>query len=129
MEYTNELYKLKVDGFSDQVWGEALDAMVKLIAPFAPHLSEEIHQQLGGADLVQDTTWPIWDDSLITSDKMTIIVQVNGRLRAKLEVEKTAGEDEVKQLAVSNEHVASFVGDQKPAKIIYVPGRLVNIVV
>jgi leucyl-tRNA synthetase len=129
MEYTNELYKLKVDGFSKDVWLEALQVMAQLIAPFAPHLSEELNNQLGKSELVQNLPWPIWDDNLIVEQTMTIIVQVNGKLRAKLVVAKDTDEEQIKQLALEDEHVASFVGDKKPAKVIYVPGRLVSIVV
>jgi len=129
MEYTNELYKLKVDGFSKDVWLEALQAMAQLIAPFAPHLSEELNNQLGKSELVQNLPWPVWDDSLIAEQTMTVIVQVNGKLRAKLVVAKDTDEAKIKQLALEDEHVASFVGDKKPAKVIYVPGRLVSIVV
>jgi leucyl-tRNA synthetase len=129
MEYTNELYKLKVDGFSKEVWLEALQVMAQLIAPFAPHLSEELNNQLGRSELVQNLPWPVWDDSLIVEQTMTVIVQVNGKLRAKLVVAKDTDEAQIKQLALEDEHVASFVGDKKPAKVIYVPGRLVSIVV
>ena len=129
MEYTNELYKLKVDGFSGDVWLEALQTMTQLIAPFAPHLSEELNSQLGRNELVQNLPWPVWDDSLIAEQTITIIVQVNGKLRAKLVVAKDTDEAKIKQLALDDEHVASFVGDKKPSKVIYVPGRLVSIVV
>jgi leucyl-tRNA synthetase len=129
MEYTNDLYKLKVDGFSDETWGEALLVLVQLIAPFAPHIAEEISHELGATELVQNTMWPIWDDSLIVSETITVIVQVNGKLRAKLEVAKDADEATITNLALTHEHVVTFVGNQKPAKIVYVPGRLVNIVI
>ncbi|MBC7943256.1 leucine--tRNA ligase [Candidatus Saccharibacteria bacterium] len=128
MEYTNELYKLKVDGFSDEVWKEALLVLAKLIAPLAPHLSEELNYELGESVSIQDTTWPAWDDSLIIDETITVIVQVNGKLRAKLDVTKGIDEDKVKELALANEHVASFVGNKKPTKIIYIDGRLMNIV-
>lgn len=129
MEYTNELYKLKVDGFSEGAWKEALATMAQLIAPFAPHISEEINQELGSDKLVQNIQWPTWDEALITSDIMTIVVQVNGKLRAKLEVATDTDEEEIKTQALANENVASFVDNKKPTKVIYISGRLVNIVV
>lgn len=129
MEYTNELYKLKVDGFSGEVWQEALQTMAQLIAPLAPHLGEELNQQLGASNLIQAASWPTWDNSLIIDETITIIVQVNGKLRAKLEVAKDTSETKIKQLALSNEHVIGFVGNKKPTKLIYIPGRLLNIVV
>jgi leucyl-tRNA synthetase len=129
MECTNELYKLKVDGFSDKVWGEALSTLIQLLSPFAPHMSEEINCELGSDILVQNTPWPVWDDALIVEENITIIVQVNGKLRAKLEVAKDTDEASIKNLALEDANVRVFVGDKKPTKVIYVPGRLVNIVV
>jgi leucyl-tRNA synthetase len=129
MEYTNELYKLKVDGFSTDVWKDALVCMVQLIAPFAPHISEELNRELGNDGLVQHMPWPVWDDTLIIDETMTIIVQVNGKLRAKLEVDKDIKEADIKTLALTDSNVLVFVGDKKPTKIIYIAGRLVSIVV
>jgi len=129
MEYTNDLYKLKVDGFSDDVWREALQTLVQLLSPFAPHMSEEVWQQLGLKGIVQQAAWPIWDDSLIVDETVTIIVQVNGKLRAKLDFPKDASAEDIKEKAISDEHVVSFLGNKKPTKVIYVPGRLVSIVI
>ncbi|HRQ97981.1 MAG TPA: class I tRNA ligase family protein, partial [Candidatus Saccharibacteria bacterium] len=129
MEYTNELYKLKVEGFSDEIWLDALRTLSQLISPFAPHLGEELNQELGGEKLLQNTDWPDWDDKFIVSDTITVIVQVNGKLRAKLTVDKDISKDDVEKLALENENVAIFVGNKKPTKVIYVPGRLVSIVV
>ena len=129
MEYTNELYRMKVDGFSGDAWHDALTTLALLIAPFAPHMADEIHQELGGKGLVQNTPWPVWDDALIVDETLTIIVQVNGKLRAKLDVATDASEEDIKALALAAENVTAFVGNKKPAKVIYVPGRLVNIVV
>jgi len=128
MEFVNDLYKLKLDGFSDKAWHDALVALVQMIAVFAPHMADELWTQLGGEGLVQNATWPVWDDSLIVEDMVTIAIQVNGKLRGEVTVEKDADAEEIKALALAHENVAKFVGDQKPAKIIYVPGRLVSIV-
>ncbi len=129
MECTNELYKLKVNGFSEEAWGDALRALIQLIAPFAPHMADELWQQLGGKDCVQNAHWPVWDDALIVEDKMTIAVQVNGKLRAKFDANADMTVENVKELAIAQDNVKKFIGDKKPAKVIYIPGRLVNIVV
>jgi len=129
MECVNDLYKLKLNGFSDAVWGEALKTLVKLVAPLAPHMSDELWQQLGGKGLIQENAWPTWDDKLITDETMTIVVQVNGKLRAKLEVATGAGEADIKQLALENDNVKVFMGGKTPVKVIYVPGRIINIVI
>lgn len=129
MEYTNELYKLKTDGFSDEVWKDALGTLVRLLAPFAPHMSAELWEQLGNETIIEQAGWPVWDDSLIVSDTMTIIVQVNGKLRAKLVTAADTMEDDVKQQALSEPNVMKFLENKQPAKVIYIPGRLVNVVI
>jgi leucyl-tRNA synthetase len=128
MEFVNDLYKLKLDGFSEKGWHEALVALTQMIAVFAPHMADEMWVQLGGEGLVQNASWPIWDDSLIVEDTITIAVQVNGKLRGEVSVAKDTDAEEIKALALSHENVAQFVGEQKPTKVIYVPGRLVSIV-
>ena len=129
MEYTNELYKLKVDGFSEQVWGEALRTLTQTLEPFAPHITEELWQELGGKDLIQHNEWPKYDEKLIVDEKMTIVIQVNGKLRGKFEVSTETNEDEIKKLAMQNDNVKNFVGNKTPLKMIYVSGKLINIVI
>ncbi len=128
MEYVNELYKFKIDGYSGTVWHDALSTLAQLIAPFAPHMADELWSQFGHDGLVQDTQWPEWDEALTTDDIITIAIQVQGKLRGEISVAKDTDAEEVKRLALAHENVARFVGEKEPAKIIYVPGRLVNIV-
>ena len=128
MEYVNELYKYKIDGYSSEVWHEALVSLVQMSAPFAPHMSDELFQQLGGEGLVQNATWPVWDEALTVEDTITIAVQVNGKLRGEIQVGKDTDPEEIKANALAHENVAKFV-EGEPKKVIYVPGRLVSIVV
>lgn len=128
MECVNELYKLKVDGFSAE-WQGALEVLVKLVQPFAPHMAAELWQQLGNDTQLDFETWPEFDEQKIVSEDMTIAVQVNGKLRAQITTARDASEDAIQETALANENVAKFVGDKKPTKIIYVPGRLVSIVI
>ena len=127
MEYVNELYKLKVDGYSVS-WTEPIETLVQLLQPFAPHMTAELWQQLGHDDQLDFVTWPTWDDELIISETMTIVVQVNGKVRAKLDLPKDTSDDDIKAAALANDHVNKFLENKKPTKVIYVPGRLVNIV-
>ena len=127
MEYVNELYKLKLDGFSKDAWRDALSDLVQMIEPFAPHMANELREQLGHEGLVQNATWPDWDDTLIVEDEITIAVQVNGKLRGEITVSKDADAEEIKALALKHENVARFVAGE-PKKVIYVPGRLVSVV-
>ncbi|MGH7218115.1 MAG: leucine--tRNA ligase [Candidatus Microsaccharimonas sp.] len=128
MEFVNDLYKLKVDGFSKDAWGEALGALVQLIEPFAPHMANELWEQLGHNGLEQNAHWPVWDEALTVEDTVTIAVQVNGKLRGEIQVGKDADPEEIKTQALAQENVAKFVTGE-PKKVIYVPGRLVSIVV
>ena len=128
MEYVNELYKLKLDGFSKESWYDALTALAQMVAPIAPHIADELWSQLGGEGLIQHTAWPVWDDSLIIEDVISIAVQVNGKLRGEISIAKDTDPEFIKAQALAHDNVAKFIGDQKPAKIIYVPGRLVSIV-
>lgn len=128
MEYTNDLYRFKVDGFSGDVWREALLTLIQLIAPFTPHMSDELWQQFGAEGLVQNSQWPIWDSAYLVEDTMTIAVQVNGKVRGDVTVAADASEDDIKAAALAHENVARFVTGE-PKKIIYVRGRLVSVVV
>ncbi|MGY4893501.1 MAG: leucine--tRNA ligase [Candidatus Saccharimonadota bacterium] len=128
MEYVNDLYKYKIDGFSEEVWHDALTTLVQLIAPFAPHMADELWQQLGGTGLVQNASWPTWDEALTVENTVTIAVQVNGKLRGEVTVNKDTDAEEIKAQALAHENVRKFV-EGEPKKVIYVPGRLVSIVV
>ena len=128
MEYVNELYKFKIDGYSHEVWRDALRSLVQMLAPFAPHMADELWQQLGGDGLVQNATWPVWDDALLVENTITIAVQVNGKLRGEISVAADTDPEAIKTEALAHENVARFVTGE-PKKVIYVPGRLVSVVV
>lgn len=126
MECVNDLYKLKVAGYSED-WRPHLKTLVQLVQPFAPHMAAELWQQLGETSQLDFAAWPVWDNAKIASDSLLIIVQVNGKLRAKLEVAADASEEQIKNLALTDANVQKFV-PYEPKKIIYVKGKLVNIV-
>ena len=131
MEAVNNYYKLKEQygiGKCD-AWKYAVESLLQILSPFAPHITEEIWQQIGHTDTIHVDHWPTWDDQYMQTDTITVIVQVNGKLRAKLDVPKTISGEEIKKLAQTNENVVKFIGEKEPTRIIYVPGRLVNIVV
>lgn len=128
MEYVNDLYKFKIDGFSDEPWKHALEALVQMVTPFAPHMAEELWAQLGHDSLIQYTQWPVWDEALTIEDVITIAVQVNGKLRGEIRVGKDSTPEEIKAAALAHENVSKFVPGE-PKKVIYVPGRLVSVVV
>lgn len=128
MEYVNDLYKLKVDGFSTE-WQSSLETLIQLVQPFAPHMAAELWQQLGHDTQLDFVAWPAWDKSKIVADTMTIVVQVNGKVRTKLAVAAGATEDDIKQQALSDRNVVKHLENKQPTKVIYIPGRLVSIVI
>lgn len=131
MKLTNDLYELKAkDHFADKDnWRFALESLVAMTAPFAPHTAEELWHQLGHDTSVHRDSWPQWNDQYLVSDTMTVVVQVNGKLRAQLELAVDTPEEDVKAIALAHDNVAKFVGDSEPLKVIYIPKKLVNVVV
>ena len=127
MECVNELYKLKTDGLTPE-WKESLEKLTQLIQPFAPHMAAELWQQLGNESQLDFVPWPSWDEAKITSDTVTIVVQVNGKLRAKLDVAPDTVEEAVKAQALADENVQRHIANE-PKKVIYVKNKLVSIVV
>ena len=126
MEMVNSLYKLKLQGI-DEEWGFTIEALTQLIQPFAPHMAAELWQQLGHDTQIDSQPWPVWDEAKIVRDTMTIIVQVNGKLRAKLEVASGESEVTIKELALQDENVQKFVSGE-PKKVIYIKNKLLSIV-
>jgi leucyl-tRNA synthetase len=121
MVFTNELTK------ADRRARALLEPFVLILAPFAPHLAEELWTVLGGRPSVSEQPWPRFDPALTVSDRMTIPVQVNGRLRGKIEVEQEASRDRVERL--SREQIAEWLQGKEPKKVIYVEKKLINFVV
>jgi leucyl-tRNA synthetase len=131
MEAVNNYYKIKLDqpiGKTD-AWTYAIESLLQVLSPFAPHITEELWAQMGHSDSIHVDHWPTWDNQYLKSDVMTIVVQVNGKLRATMEVEKTISEDEIKKLALAQDNVIKYLENKEPTKVIYVPGRLISIVV
>ena len=131
MEMVNGLYKIKEShgiGASDE-WRFALESLIQILAPFAPHITEELWREMGHNDTVHVSHWPKWDEKYLKSSVMTIIVQVNGKLRAKLELPSDMDKQSVEAAALADENVQKFTNNKPPKKMVYVPGKLVNIVV
>ena len=130
MACSNELYKLKTEEFGQhEVWHQALANLVACIAPFAPHISEELWHQLGHSSTVNKDSWPKYDEKFLIQDKVTIVIQVNGKLRGEVEVDNDSDEETVVEAAKSNPKVSGYLMDQTIRKTIFVPNKLVNFVV
>lgn len=126
----NELYKLKVREFNKtDVWDNALKSLIACVAPFAPHISEELWHLMGEENSVHIDSWPKFDNKYLEQDQVTVVVQVNGKVRGTLSVGKDVSQDQVVDQAKSDEKVAKYLQDQQIKKTIYVPGKLVSFVV
>ncbi|HET9919007.1 MAG TPA: leucine--tRNA ligase [Ktedonobacteraceae bacterium] len=106
-----------------------LETMIQLLAPMAPHITEEMWHLTGHSNSIHTSEWPIYDEALAKDEIFTLVVQVNGKVRERIEVPATISESEVRALALTNPRVATFIGESTVQKVIYVPGRLINIVV
>ncbi|MDG2090658.1 MAG: leucine--tRNA ligase [Gammaproteobacteria bacterium] len=107
---------------------EALEAIVLLLAPIVPHLCHVLWKHLGNERAIIDTSWPEFDESALQQSTITIVAQVNGKLRAKLELSADASKEELEAAALADETINKFISDLTIRKVIVVPGRLVNIV-
>ncbi|WP_027481398.1 leucine--tRNA ligase [Deinococcus pimensis] len=130
MELTNTLVKAKRAGVrGTPAWDEALRLFNLMLAPIVPHIAEEIWTQRGGEASVHVQAWPDADESALVRSTVTIAVQVSGKLRGQIEVGADATKDEIIAAARAEETVARFLDGRETVKEIYVPGRIVNIVV
>jgi leucyl-tRNA synthetase len=108
---------------------EAMRAMALLMAPFTPHLAEEMWQMLGGDGLIAEAAWPRADPALLAEDSVTLPIQINGKRRSEITVPKDMATDEVEKLVLADEAVQRALQGAAPKKLIVVPGRIVNVVV
>ncbi len=128
-ELTNALEKLSLDTpASRTVFAEGLQVVIHLIAPLMPHLAEECWALLGHKDLIATRAWPVADPALLEDETVTVAVQVNGKLRATLQLAKNLPEEEARAAALGNPSVITAIGAQTVKKTIVVPNRIVNIV-
>lgn len=133
MELVNELYKwLGEDGDSDADAGavrELLAVLVRVMAPFAPHFCEEAWARLGGEPFVFQQPWPDYDPAALVRETITFVIQVNGKLRDRIEAPADASDEQLEALALDSERIAGHIVGKKRVKTIVVPGKLVNLVV
>jgi leucyl-tRNA synthetase len=130
MEYTNYLQKAReTDTVKSSAWREAIEALLLMLAPSAPHVSEELWHMIGKPYSIHQQKWPMWDAKIAAEEMFTVVVQVNGKVRDRLEFAVGASEAEVKEAAMKSENVQRHLAGKPPRQVIYVPGKLVNIVV
>jgi len=130
MELMNHLTKAPLNSDEDKaVMFEALRAVVLMLTPITPHMCHYLWKTIGNSNIdVENTPWPTVDNSALVEDEKLIIVQVNGKLRAKITVAADASKEEVEALGLNDENVLKFTADKTIRKVIYIPGKIFNIV-
>jgi leucyl-tRNA synthetase len=130
MELLNEMSKAQEKGAeSTAAWAEAQNIYLRMLAPVAPHVAEELWARLGKPYSVHQQPWPEVDEEAAAEEHITLVVQVNGKVRDRITVPVDIGEEEAKTLALESEAVKKYLDGKSPRKVIVVPGKLVNIVV
>lgn len=125
----NDLYKIKVKNLAkNEIWLQALTQIISVVAPFAPHIADELWQQLGYETTVQKDSWPEWDNRYLEQLKVTVVIQINGKLKGKLEVDSGSSQTEVEKLAREDEKIASYL-ISGVKKVIFIKDKLINFVV
>jgi leucyl-tRNA synthetase len=130
MELANELYKARELGAMDTPeWNEAMDIYLRMMAPVTPHIAEELWARRGKTYSVHTQSWPEVDEDAAAEDEVTLVVQVNGKVRDRITVPVGISDDQAREAALSSEAVIKFMEGKPPRKVIVVPGKLVNIVI
>jgi leucyl-tRNA synthetase len=133
MELVNAVYQIKRPASDDKIAlatvREALETAVILLVPIVPHITEEIWQMLGHKTLAANIPWPQFDPAIASEEEMTIVVQINGKLRSRMTVAVDEDPEKIKTDALADERIVSLLSGAKIMKVIYVPKKLVNIVI
>ena len=130
MEYTTQISEQHRQGqVSVNVWTTALDNLLIMMSPIVPHLTEELWESIGNSFSIHKQEWPKYDSDLATHEEITLVVQVNGKLRDRIQAPAELEEEGAKQMAFSSEKVEGYLQGKEIKKIIYIKGRLINIVV
>ena len=130
MELINEMYKYKeLDTRNDGIIREGIETIITILAPFTPHIGEELWTMIGKEGSVFNISWPAYDESALVQDEVEVIVQVNGKLRAKVSMDANISREDMEKVAMEDEKVKAAIEGKNVVKVIAVPKKLVNIVV
>ena len=131
MDMTNQLYLIKAKSpiTKSDAWKYAVESITQLLAPIAPHISDEMWQLLGHTTTVHKDNWPIFDELKLVESTVTLAVQVNGKVRGQITIAANANKDDVINAGLSDANVVKFLENKEPTKTIYVPGRILNFVI
>jgi leucyl-tRNA synthetase len=129
MEMRNALQEArKTELYGSLAWDEAIEALLLLLCPIAPHITEELWRRLKKPYSIHQQSWPVWDEGVAAEEMITLVVQVNGRLRDRIEVPAGITQEQAQELSLASENVQRHLEGKTPRKVIYVPEKLVNIV-
>ena len=129
MEHRNSITEAqRAKNVSLAVWNEAVDSLLLVLAPIAPHITEELWAQCGHNYSIHQQPWPAWDTEVAKEDSITLVVQINGKVRDKIETDAGQDDETLKEIALASEKVQGWLEGKLPRKVIVVKGRLVNIV-
>ncbi len=130
MEFTNGLNAAwERKAVDSAAWGGAMEKLLVLMAPMAPHVAEELWERTGRPYSIHNQPWPQWDPNLAADEVITLVVQVNGRVRDRITVSADISEAEARRLALESQRIRPYVDGKTIDRVVYVPGKLVNIVV
>ena len=129
MELVNEMYRYKEGSVNPGLFGAAIKDLIIMLAPFVPHVTEEMWEHLGYEGSVHDQNWPEYDEKALVKDTVEIVVQVNGKIKEKLDIAGGLSREEMEKTAMENEKVKGLIEGKNVVKVIAVPGKLINIVV
>ena len=130
MELVNEMYRYKeLEDINLGLLADATDKLVRMLAPFVPHIAEEMWQGLGHAESIYTAPWPEYEQSALMKDTLEVVLQINGKVREHIEVQAGLSKDEFEIVVMNNDHVKSVLEGKEILKIIAVPDKLLNVVV
>ena len=129
MELVNELYKYKEGDVNEALYSTCIKTILILLAPFVPHITEELWQELGYEGYVYDQCWPTWNEDELKKDEIEIVVQINGKNKEKINIPGDATREDMLKIAEDNEIIKGLTDGKNVVKVIAVPGRLINIVI
>ena len=129
MEMVNEMYKYKEGEVNEKLYGAAVRNLIIMLAPFVPHVTEEMWEHLGFEGSVHQQSWPEYDESALVKDSVEIVVQINGKIKEKINIPGDLSREEMEKIAMEDEKVKGLTEGKNVVKVIAVPGKLLNIVV
>lgn len=130
MELVNEMYKYKEQPeFNRGLYAKAVRELILILSPFTPHICEEMWEEIGEKESVATMSWPKFDEKALVKDEIEIVVQINGKVKEKLNVANNLGREELEKAALDNPKVQALTGGKTVVKVIAVPNKLINIVV